>query len=280
MRIFGMTKKGKNINNEKYSFGYKDYVLQGLRQRNIEWNAKFVLPYLKPDMKMLDCGCGPGAITVGFAEKLIQGQVIAVDIEKSQLEIAKELARKNNMKNVVFNQADILNLPFADNTFDIAFTHAVICQLREYQKAISELKRVVKKGGIVAVREPDFGGWLHHPVSPIFQEAIDYREKALLANGFQPHLGRKLREIFYKLDFKNTIGSASNEYSGDKKSIGIIGNFWAKDMLKSPYHKKMIENGEVTIAKLHEYSKAWLDFIKIPYAFVSRTWCEVVGINL
>jgi len=51
-----------------YSVGYGPSAHRRHSQRTARDRAGFFLPFLRPDMRLLDCGCGPGSITLGFAE--------------------------------------------------------------------------------------------------------------------------------------------------------------------------------------------------------------------
>ena len=69
---------------ERYTLGYSPQTIQQLQKRIAAKEAGFLLPHLSPGMRLLDCGCGPGSITVGLAEVVTPGQVVGVDIEPNQ----------------------------------------------------------------------------------------------------------------------------------------------------------------------------------------------------
>jgi ubiquinone/menaquinone biosynthesis C-methylase UbiE len=55
---------------ETYTVGYSDVAVRYMQRRHAARDAAFLLPHLKSGMKLLDCGCGPGTITVGLAGAL------------------------------------------------------------------------------------------------------------------------------------------------------------------------------------------------------------------
>ena len=55
-----------------------------------------------PGMSLLDCGCGPGTITIGLAQIVAFGRLVGIDIEPSLVERAGALGRQNGVSNVHF----------------------------------------------------------------------------------------------------------------------------------------------------------------------------------
>src|SRR5688572_22159205 len=62
-----------------------------LAARTASQQAAFFLPHLRPGMRLLDVGCGPGAITLGLANVVTPGDVVGVDVQASQVERARTL---------------------------------------------------------------------------------------------------------------------------------------------------------------------------------------------
>ncbi|MBU7029279.1 MAG: class I SAM-dependent methyltransferase, partial [Theionarchaea archaeon] len=119
--------------------------------------------YKKVDMQtrknILDVGCGTGAVTEDIAA-LTEGRITGIDIDDRKLEYAK----KELPGHVNLMVADVLNLPFKDNTFDLVAFSIVLTHIREQQKAVTEMTRVTQKNGIVlATMEPDYAGRVTYP---------------------------------------------------------------------------------------------------------------------
>lgn len=262
-----------------YKFGHESHIINLLNNRTFERCATFLEPFMRSEMLVLDCGCGPGTITAGFAKRLTKGKVFGIDIEPSQLELAQKNIASQNLRNVEFHQGDILNLPFEDNTFDLVYTNAVVCQLEKYNDAIRELYRVVKPGGIGAIREPDFGGKLFYPENPILMEANKCRDELLVKNHVQIFMGRKLRSLFLKAGFNKALGSASAESYGDKASLELMCNYFIGELENAPFIKNEISRKKISLKKIIQYKEAWRAFSKKPDAFLVNVWCQVVGIK-
>ncbi len=69
---------------EAYTLGYSAGVTRVLQGRTLATCAGFFLPYLRPGMTVLDCGCGPGSLTLEIAERVAPGQVVGIDVDPGQ----------------------------------------------------------------------------------------------------------------------------------------------------------------------------------------------------
>lgn len=106
-----------------------------------------LLPSGKNFQLALDGGCGTGVCSLALAERA--RKVVAVDISTGSLNTAASLAKQIRKENIEFRQASLLELPFDDETFDLVFSWGVIHHTVDPIKALDELTRVLKKGGIL-----------------------------------------------------------------------------------------------------------------------------------
>ena len=116
-------------NREHYTMGYGPAATAIMAVRTAQTHAAFFLPKLKPGMSLLDCGCGPVTITIGFAELVSPGHVVGTEIEDSQVALARENAAQRNVSNATFELANIYALPFESSSFDAVFISAVVGNL-------------------------------------------------------------------------------------------------------------------------------------------------------
>lgn len=112
---------------------------------------------IKHGMTLLELGCGSGAFTT-FAAKAVgeQGKVYAVDIQPEMLkQLERKLARPENrdLTNIELIQASAYELPFDENSLDLAFLVTVLHEIPDRDRALREIKRVLKPDGILAVTE-------------------------------------------------------------------------------------------------------------------------------
>jgi ubiquinone/menaquinone biosynthesis C-methylase UbiE len=74
---------------EIYSVGYDDTTADFFSHRRATTHAAFFLPHVQQGMTLLDCGCGPGTITLDFAAVVSPAAVVGIDIEPSQISLAQ-----------------------------------------------------------------------------------------------------------------------------------------------------------------------------------------------
>jgi len=119
---------------------------------------------IREGMKVLDLGCGSGAFTPFIARTVGEkGKVYALDIQADMLaQLERKLAKPENrdIKNVKLVRANAYELPFDDGFFDLVYMVTVLQEIPDRKRALQEVGRVLKKGGILAVTElfpdPDY----------------------------------------------------------------------------------------------------------------------------
>ena len=142
--------------------------------------------------RVLEAGCGIGAQTVILARNSPGAQITSIDISEDSLKRAEENARKEGITNVVFRQADIFSLPFEPESFDHIFVCFVLEHLREPQRALENLRPLLKKGGTITVIEGDHGSTFFHPENKDAHRAIDCLVKLQQQMGGNALIGREL----------------------------------------------------------------------------------------
>ena len=101
---------------------------------------------LRPGIRILDAGCGPGANYEWLSDF---GEVVGIDYSSEAVRLAGE--RHPEME---ARQADIAALPFDDASFDVAIEITVLTVVEDDGRAVAELSRVTRSGGSVLLLEP------------------------------------------------------------------------------------------------------------------------------
>jgi SAM-dependent methyltransferase len=148
-------------------------VIVDFQSKRSDSSAAFLLPFLNEDMTVLDIGCGPGTITAVLATSV--RSAIGIDKEPKAIESANALARDHDPVRLRFVQADMTSLPFDDGSIDAVFFHAVLYHLDAALLAatLGEARRVLKRGGVIGVRDSDTGGNIPYPESPGLLLSLD-----------------------------------------------------------------------------------------------------------
>ena len=120
---------------------------------------------IKMGMKVLEVGCGSGAFTIAAARAVgTEGLVYALDIEEKMLkQLESKLARPDNadIRNIEPVNRSAYELPFKDGSLDLVFTVTVFQEIPDKQRALKEIRRVLKPAGMLAISE-----WLPDPDYP------------------------------------------------------------------------------------------------------------------
>ena len=186
-----------------YALGYGKGTTATHDNRTAANSARFLVDHLEPYMRILDIGCGPGSISCGLAELVPQGSVVGIDVSPTVLELAKSNAASKDLQNISFQIGNVLEgLPFPDHSFDVVFTHQCLVHLSDPVKAIREMKRLCRVGGIVASREGDAHVW--YPKSDVLEGFIELAGETMRRAGVhEPAAGRHLHVWARQAGFKS-----------------------------------------------------------------------------
>jgi len=103
------------------------------------------------DARVLDVACGPGHVTLGFAE--VCSEVIGVDLTEAPLKIAEQTRRDRGIANVRFQLGDADRVPFGDGEFDVVISRFAVHHFDNPRKVIGEMARVCRTGGTLAIQD-------------------------------------------------------------------------------------------------------------------------------
>lgn len=184
---------------DRYTHGHHRSVLAVHRSRTAEDSAAYLLPHLLSGQRLLGLGCGPGTITVGLAEFVGPGEVIALDREPAIVEEAARAAMERRQDNVTVTVGDVYALEFAAAAFDVVLAHQLLQHLSDPVAALREMRRVAKPDGLVAVRDADYAAMTWYPHEPRLDRWMEIYQAVARANGAEPDAGRRLLAWLVKL---------------------------------------------------------------------------------
>ncbi len=129
-----------------------------------------------------------------------------IDREESVIELARSTAAAGGQANANFHVGELTELPFEDNFFDAAHCHTVMLYVPDTQAALTEIKRVLKPGGILSCRERISASSFFEPNAA---DSWAVLERMLSASGTHPQMGKELKGAFHEAGFTNIRSSAS-----------------------------------------------------------------------
>ncbi len=183
-----------------------------MSSRTASRRARFLLPYLAPRMRVLDVGCGPGSITLGLARSVgTEGACVGIDLELSQVELARQAAQRAGASNVDFELGSVYALPFEDETFDAVFAHALFEHLARPGEALAELRRVLRAGGVLGVCSSDWSGAVVEPRTPDVEAALCCHFALRRRAGGDPFGGGRLPALVGAAGFVEARTTVRNE---------------------------------------------------------------------
>lgn len=201
---------------------------------------------LKNKKKILDAGCGTGAITYDIAQ-ITEGEVIGLDIDSEKLKEAKKAL--SDVPNIILMEGDATNLPFESETFDLVVFNLVIMHIKDQQKALDEMARVTIRGGIVlATLEPDYASLINYPEDPLTELFLT----SLIESGADIQAGRKLKVLFNSAGLQTTLGL-------DTKTDFLLSNDTEKQLKEFQdyfwHYEKILKNNGWKEAEINRYKE-------------------------
>ncbi|MFG1822846.1 methyltransferase domain-containing protein [Microbispora bryophytorum] len=259
-----------------YTHGHHESVLRSHRWRTAANSAAYLLGELKPHMRILDVGCGPGTITTDLAELVPQGEVIGLDSEPGILEQARREAQARGLGNVSFTTGDVNALGYPDASFCVVHAHQVLQHVGDPVGALREMRRVTKPGGIVAVRDSDYAGFVWYPQIPALDDWLDLYRRVARANGGEPDAGRRLRAWAREAGFTDITSSSSTWCYAAPEERDWWGGLWADRTVQSSYADRAVEGGHATQDDLRRIADGWREWAASEDAWFSVPHGEIL----
>jgi ubiquinone/menaquinone biosynthesis C-methylase UbiE len=160
-------------------------------------------------------------------------------------------------------KADVLDLPFENDTFDLVIFNIVLMYIKDQQKAVNEMARVTRKGGyVMATMEPDYASYISYPEDVIGSLVV----KNMELMGADVEAGRKLKFLFRSAGLKTEMGL---ETAGDliimKDDEKLLDNFYKAYWVL----EKVLRRFEWTEKEIEEYrdkmEKRWKEGIQFAF---------------
>lgn len=121
-----------------------------------------------PQASVLDMGCGAGHASFAAAHQV--KQVVAYDLSAQMLDVVAQAAKEKGLDNIATRQGYAESLPFEDGSFDVVISRYSAHHWHDVGRALREVNRVLKPGGVVIVMDVMSPG---HPVRDIWLQTVE-----------------------------------------------------------------------------------------------------------
>ncbi|MFI1677542.1 MULTISPECIES: class I SAM-dependent methyltransferase [unclassified Streptomyces] len=243
-----------------YTHGHHESVLRSHTWRTVANSAAYLAGSLKPHMTVLDIGCGPGTITADLAALVPDGRVTGVDRAPAILDRARATAAERGVDNVEFAVADVHDLDYPDDSFCVVHAHQVLQHVGDPVRALREMRRVCKPGGIVAVRDADYEAMTWHPRTPVMDEWLDLYRQVARANGGEPDAGRRLKSWALEAGFTDVTATADTWCYSSEDERAWWSGLWADRTVESAYAERAVAGGHTDAERLRAIAGAWREW--------------------
>ena len=241
----------------------------------------FFAPQLRAGMRLIDCGCGPGSITVDLARAVAPGDAIGIDLRADALTQGRTLARERGIANLAFQAASVYQLPYADDSFDAAFACAVLQHLSAPVAALREIRRVLRPGGVVGIVDGSSAITFRYPTSPLLEAWDRLRVLQREHNTERSSDALQLRALLREAGFARTqaSGQMATEAGPPAGSLEETRRV-AEDhliRLRGVLGELAVAQGWATRAELEQMAKALIAWGEAPDAFYARPSFTAIG---
>lgn len=261
---------------DRYTHGHDESVLDNHRRRTAANSAGYLLPHLREGQSLLDVGCGPGTITADLAALVAPGEVVAIDNVASVLDEARREAAERRVENIRFSMQSAYGLEFEDAVFDVVHAHQLLQHLSEPLKALAEMKRVCKPGGIVAIRDVDYGAMTWYPADPLLEKWRNLYRTLARENDGEPDAGRRVLAWAHEVGFASVEPSVGVWCFATPETRAWWGGLWAERTSGTAIALQALQSGHATQAELEEMATAWRRWVDDPDGWFSVVHGEAI----
>lgn len=251
-------------NSPRYTHGYAAPVLSGHRRRTARNSAAYLLPHLTPGMRLLDVGSGAGTITADLARIVGPEGVTAVEIGEEAASLTRAELARQGLDAVRVVVADAHDLPFPDASFDAVHAHQVLQHVGDPETAIAQMARVTAAGGIIALRDADYGAFTWFPESREMSRWRELYRRAAHANGGEPDAGRRLLAWARAAGLSDIEPGAGTWCFATPAERDWWAGTWADRISGSALGEQILREGWADGAELENIGEAWRAWAREP----------------
>jgi ubiquinone/menaquinone biosynthesis C-methylase UbiE len=240
-----------------YTHGHHESVLRSHRWRTAANSAAYLVERLRPGRSLLDVGCGPGTITADLAALVAPGRVTAVDASAEVLVEARQVLAARGLDAVDLAVGDVHALAYPDGSFDVVHAHQLLQHVADPVRALREMGRVTRPGGVVAARDSDYLAMTWYPSVPALDEWRSLYRRLARANGGEPDAGRRLYSWARQAGFREVVSTASAWCYATPDARAWWSGVWSERIVSSAIARQALSGGHATEADLRRLADGW-----------------------
>jgi SAM-dependent methyltransferase len=169
----------------EYVHGYGTPEQERLVEQAEHWRHRLIRDgtHLEPGTRLLEVGCGVGAVLAVLGQEFPGVRLTGVDIEPKQLEFARDHLERSGVEATLV-QADALALPFGDESFDHVWMMWFLEHIADPPAVLREARRVLGPGGAITAIEVDYSTARAEPSTPAIEALFRAMVEGMAASGW------------------------------------------------------------------------------------------------
>jgi ubiquinone/menaquinone biosynthesis C-methylase UbiE len=218
---------------------------------------------LLPGHRALDLGCGPCGVLDLLADRVgPSGRVVGLEANAAHVALASDFVDERQLSNVTVVKGDARRSGLPPDSFDLVHARLLLVNIPEPSQVVAEMVRTVRPGGWVVSQEADLIDFCH-PGHEAMDRLSDLLHAVYLEDGADPHVGRRLPELFRSAGLVD-VGS---EARSDLYPIHSLRRTVLPDLVRS-VRAKVLERGLAGEAELERLDRAARAHLAHPHTVV------------
>ena len=244
--------------------------------RNAHVYADFLLRHLTNETYLVDVGCGSGELSLELASEV--RRITGIDSDPAEAQLAQRTAESVGARHAAFAVGTVYALPLPDDEADVVFGHSVLEALDHPAEALTEMKRVLKPGGVLAVASVEYDGLiLAGPHEQLVRRFFDIRTRLWRSEGADPYLGRRLRGLLTGVGMVGVEATTKCISYGTAEAVREFGVGRADDCTDEWFVGASKRHDLATVDELNAIRQAWLEWSESPDSYTAFAWCRALG---
>lgn len=194
-----------------------------------------------------DIGCGTGTMSRWLAERMGDGsKVDAVDISEDQLDVARTLQPAAGAGTITYSLASAYEPTLPEAQYDIVFVRLVLCHLKEPNKAVAEMAKLLKPGGRLVLVDMDRYSFMAMPPSEHYRRWLERGREHQHNIGVDYAVGTRLHELLSGAGLETTFLAADQPIYNKGSGKHLWQNTWRSTL------PNLVKAGSITQAEGEE----------------------------